>query len=661
MSMAKSRLGWVRGILVATLAGAPVGCGDRAGEADKSAPAAASAYADNKEGGTGTRAREEMVVEGALDPREKAPAATAVAAADASKDSPGDLLQKGAGGPGLGGGGYGGDRGLGVGVKAARPSIERATNESKPAAPKALPSGYAPSAPVVTAPQPKKEVLTEAPIDPNGRFATTYRPGGGHLSAFESAVAAGLIPEGEREIVSDVGARYLPKLDAPAKGALAFTADFEREKLAPTGGAVHLRFSLRSTEAEAKERPHLSVVVVMDVSGSMRGKLISSAREAATQLVEKLDAGDDFSLVTFSTDAHVLVPMTKVGPKRDAIKKTISEISEGGGTNIGEGLTLGYGELKKVAGGDGVKVAMLLSDGRANEGVTNRGALAGMALGAFQDGVQTSAFGLGTDYDGPLMSQIANDGAGGYYYLRDPAQIPASLTTELEKRLDPVATAVEVRVRLKPEVELLNVYGSRRLNNDEAARIRTIEVTQDQQSEKRDKIKANRHEDTQGGMRFFIPAFARSDAHSILLKLRLPEGVGTRDVAQIEVKYKDRLLKKNVSEELPLKLAYADSDAESAKSIDRQVLRTVQAFAAGEALMKASRLVADRNTQQAIDLLGEREGLLEHAAATLGEPLFVEDARRLARLRLLMAGKTKLSDPLVLAMVSETAGSVHLH
>ncbi len=55
----------------------------------------------------------------------------------------------------------------------------------------------------------------EAAIDPNGRFATTYRPGGGHLAAFESAVARGIVPSGERELVSDVGARYAASADAP--------------------------------------------------------------------------------------------------------------------------------------------------------------------------------------------------------------------------------------------------------------------------------------------------------------------------------------------------------------------------------------------------------------------------------------------------------------
>src|SRR4029079_9029020 len=95
---------------------------------------------------------------------------------------------------------------------------------------------------------------------------------------------------------------------------------------------------------------------------------------------------------------------------------------------------------------------------------------------ACQKGSPASAFGLGQDYDGALMSSIAEDGAGGYYYLRDAEQISTALSTEIDKRLDPVATAVEVRVRLKKGVDLLRVYGSRRLSEAEASRVRVQEV-----------------------------------------------------------------------------------------------------------------------------------------------------------------------------------------
>jgi Ca-activated chloride channel family protein len=504
--------------------------------------------------------------------------------------------------------------------------------------------------------------VAEVAIDPNGRFATTYRPGAGHLASFESAVARGVVPESEREVVADLGARYVPVIDAPKGKALTVRTDLERGKLAPSGGTVHARISLRSTDQAAASRPHLSVHLVLDVSGSMAGEPIVRAREAAAALVDKLAPGDDFSLVTFSSDAKVLVPDGPVGARREAIKKTIAGIVEGGGTNISGGLELGYQEAGKAGiPEDAVRVVLLMSDGRANAGLLSTPLISKLALDAFQKGVQTSSFGVGTDYDGELMSAIAGDGAGGYYYLRDAAQLSPALATELDKRVDPVATAVELRVRLKPGVVLKNVYGSRRLTEEEAARVRVIEVAADQQAQQKDNIKKDRQEDNKGGMRFFMPAFARGDTHSILLKVELPPGVGASALADVELKYKDRVAKKNVIEEFPVKVAYGNSDAESAQSADASVARTVQGFAAGETLMRASRHIARNERTQAVALLSEREGILRKAAETLNEPLFVKDAERLARLRSHAGATTGLGDPLLLAMLMETAGNVHLH
>jgi Ca-activated chloride channel family protein len=505
--------------------------------------------------------------------------------------------------------------------------------------------------------------LALGPIDPNGRFATTYRPGAGHLSAFESAVARGIIPVGEREVVADVGARYAPKFSAPSDRALGLRTDFERAELPPSGGMFHVRFSLQSTDAAPAERPRLAVHLVLDTSGSMRGEPIVRAREAAAAVVDKLAPTDVFSLTTFASNATVLVPQGAVGPRKPQIKQTISAIDVGGGTNIGGGLTNAYQEAQKpTVPKDVVNVVLLLSDGRANAGITDRSALSKLALDAFQEGVQTSSFGLGTDYDGELMSAIADDGAGGYYYLRDPEQITPALTTELDKRLDPVATAVELRVRLKPGVDLMKVYGSRRLSDAEASRVRAIEVAADAQAQKRDGIQADRQDDPKGGMRFFIPAFTRSDSHSVLLQLRVPAGVGDKPLAQVELKYKDRVAKKNVVDEWPVKIKFANSDAASAKSRDLSVARTVQGFAAGETLARAAVLIARQDRGQAAGLLREREGILRQAADSLEEPLFLRDADRLARLRSYAeGGMDGMGDPLVLAMMMETAARVHMH
>jgi len=501
-----------------------------------------------------------------------------------------------------------------------------------------------------------------ATIDPNGRFATTYRPGGGHLAAFESAVARGIIPTGERELVSDVGARYVTGFEIPKGKSLGIHADLERQKLPPAGSPFHLRLTLKSTPDKPAERPHLSVHLVLDVSGSMQGESIKQAREAASALVDKLAPTDDFSLVTFSSDAEVKIPDGPVGARRESIKKTIAEIHEGGGTNISRGLELGYEQAssKKIPD-DAVKVVLLLSDGRANSGLLSAGGISKLALDAFQNGVQTSTFGLGAEYDGALMSAIAEDGAGGYYYLRDAAQIAPALSTELDKRLDPAATAVEVRVRLKKGFDLLKVYGSRRLSQAESQRVRAQEVAADNQAAQRDGIKQDRKDDVEGGMRFFIPAFAAGDSHALLFQLRAQAGVGKAPLALVELKYKDRISKKNVIEEMPVEIAWADSDAASAATIDPSVARTMQGFAAGEALALAAARVAQNDRQGAITLLAERETILREAAKTLEEPLFLKDAERLARMREHAGSTTGMGDPLLFAMLLETASRTHLH
>lgn len=508
------------------------------------------------------------------------------------------------------------------------------------------------------APMPMEPLEVEAPLDPNGRYATTYRPGAGHLAAFDAAVAQGLLPIQAREVVSDLGGRFSPAL-APREGSsLGVRVDLERQKLAPGGGAVHMRLSLAGTDVAPGERPHLSVHLVLDRSGSMEGASIERARNAAVALVERLAPTDDFSLTTFSDEAELLVIDGPVGPRRGYITAAIQGIRADGGTNIGEGLRLGYRQASSQGiPEDAVRVVMLLSDGQATAGETSPAVLSRLSLDAFQEGIQTSTFGVGSSFDGPLMSAIAGDGAGGYYYLADGAQIAKAFATELDRRLDPIATAVEVRVHLEDDATLLKVYGSRRLGEQEGARVRAQEVAADVHAEQRDGIKRDRKQDRQGGMRFFFPAFARGDSHAMLLKLRLPEGVGARKLALVEVKYKDRVFGRNVVQELPIETSYADGDAESAASIDGSVARTVQAFVAGESLLTAAQRVTRGDVDGAMALLSERESLLRTAATSLGEPRLATEADRLARLR---SHLEPSGQRLALAVLLESAGRSRL-
>jgi Ca-activated chloride channel family protein len=509
----------------------------------------------------------------------------------------------------------------------------------------------------VVVPEPQAQPQAVERLDPNARYATTYRPGGAALAAFDAALSRGTLPTVYRDLVGDFGARYAPDVAAPTTGALALQVQTERSALAPAGGPLHLRVALRSSAAKLA-RAQLAVDLVIDVSGSMQGASIDNARKAAAALVERLDAKDHFSLVTFSDGARVLVPNGPIGPRRGQVLAAIARIEAEGGTNIGAGLDAGYTQARAPGlPADALRLVMLLSDGQANGGDTNPASLAARSSAAFQDGVQTSAFGVGDSFDAPLLGAIADRGAGGYYYLADPTQIAPALTRELDARLAPAALAVELRVRLRPDVVPTKVYGSRQLSRLEAAEVRGQEISADVQAERHQKIARDRQHDAEGGMRFFMPSFARDDRHAILLSLALPAGLGDRPIGSVEVRYKDRVLGRNVTTELPLRVRYARSETASAATINPSVLRTVQAFAAGDAILAAAQQVDRGDRDGAARVLAERAALLEQAAKALEEPRFREDGARLGRLASAVGG---VSDPLSLAILLRGSGAGYL-
>jgi Ca-activated chloride channel family protein len=489
-----------------------------------------------------------------------------------------------------------------------------------------------------------------ARLDPNARYATTYRPGGAALAAFDAAVSRGQIPTSYKDLVGDFGARYAPAIDAPKEGALTIAVRTARASVGPLGGPLNLLVALASSE-ETPPRAPLSVHIVLDVSGSMSGPAIEDAKRAAEAAVGKLESGDDFSMVTFSDSAQVIVPDGPIGPRRAQVLSRIHGVQAGGGTNIWAGLDLGYAEARAPGAGDeAVRLVMLLSDGHANGGDTSPEHLADRAARAFQDGIQTSAFGLGPDYDAALMSGIADRGAGGYYYVADSSQIEPALAREIDARLRPVATAVEVRVRLRPDVSATHVFGSRELTAIEASAVRTQEMAVDRH-EKEHGIASDRQVDSEGGMRFFIPAFARADRHATMITLQLPPGAGERRIASVEVRYKDRVLKKNVTQELPVNLRWAPTDADSALTADRDVERVEQAFAAGEAILQAAGRVDAGDRTGARNLLEERSAVLRIASSTLGEARLADDASRLERLADAVEGHQPMAElPLVVML-----------
>ncbi len=495
-------------------------------------------------------------------------------------------------------------------------------------------------------------------LDPEGRFATTYRPGGGSFARFAEALARGHAPPRALQLAADFGGRYGEPLAAPTETALSLRADTERAALPPAGGPVHLRLRLRGAEALPMGRPVIAATLILDVSGSMSGEPIRQAREAARQMVARLQPTDRVAIVTYETGARVVVPEGPVGARKQAILQAIDRIETAGSTNLEAGLAAGYAQARRAPDrADVVRLAVVFSDGEANVGNTDPWQLSARAARAFHDGIETTTIGIGSSYDGRQMVALSEHGGGGYYYVQDLASIAAILAQEIELRAQPVARAVELRVRVAPGVRLLQTYGSRRLGEAEAARVRGSEVAIDRRAERHDRIRADRQVDAHGGMRFFIPGFARADSHTMLLELEAPPGHGQQALATVELRYKDRVRGANHVEELVVRVDTAGSAEASAATESPSVARTVLGFRTGMTLLGAS---GSRHASWAARV-AERAQLLRAAAARWHDPTLGRDAELLEQYASVLGSGELSRDPLVLSLLLDRAAYQLLH
>jgi len=207
--------------------------------------------------------------------------------------------------------------------------------------------------------------------------------------------------------------------------------------------------------ADDAPRPQRTLEIVLDRSGSMSGGRLDGAKAAILRLIDRLDPSDNFGLVAFDHEVELVVP---AGPLTDkvAVRAAVSALYARGNTNLSAGYLRGLQEARRVAGGAGATL-LLVSDGHANDGVTDPGTLEGVAAEARGHGVITSSLGYGLGYDEKIMSALARGGAGSELFAEEPDTAAALIAGEVEGLLAQTAQAASVQIRLAPTVRQVQV------------------------------------------------------------------------------------------------------------------------------------------------------------------------------------------------------------
>ena len=211
-------------------------------------------------------------------------------------------------------------------------------------------------------------------------------------------------------------------------------------------GTATVRYLTVTITAPARERhtdrPVAHVALVLDRSGSMAGRKLHMAKKAVEHAVRLLNDRDRLALVCYDNEIDTLLAATQATAEAKTLALSRLRATDArGSTDLCGGWLKGASEIgsSEPANSAAVTRVLLLSDGLANCGEQDPDALARHAADLRARGIATSTFGLGADFDETLMSRLATEGGGHFYFIEQPAQIPDFFTSELGEALDVVA------------------------------------------------------------------------------------------------------------------------------------------------------------------------------------------------------------------------------
>ncbi len=261
-------------------------------------------------------------------------------------------------------------------------------------------------------------------------------------------------------LLAFLGADCAPA-QSPLPNDVLFDGHLNCPAVSTNGGHVYLRLCLATHHSHHRpERRPLNLCVVLDRSGSMSEESkITYAKSALLALVDQLQSDDRFSLVIYDDEVDVLRPSRCVGNDKDDIRSLINEITPRGWTNLGGGMVEGFHQVEKNLDGRFVNRVILLSDGLANQGITDPGQLERITRRHRARSISLTTIGVGLDYNENLMVGLSESGGGNYYFLESSRNLASVFRKEFDGLSEIVAQNVSIELQLGRGVQLLDVIG----------------------------------------------------------------------------------------------------------------------------------------------------------------------------------------------------------
>ncbi len=214
------------------------------------------------------------------------------------------------------------------------------------------------------------------------------------------------------------------------------------------------------------DRPPLHLVLAVDTSGSMEGNAIEYVKAGLERMIDALEPTDRVSLVTYSTTATVVLEDVAATEELQLVE-AFRAIHANGYTNLYAGMFDAFELARTYQDTSWQNRVVLLSDGVATVGIQETAKMRSLAAGYARSGIGITTIGLGDDFDIEVMRDLAEVGAGNFYFLEDAAAVQEVFTDEVKTFLWPVANDVVIDLQVGEGYRLGRVYGTHGFTGDE--------------------------------------------------------------------------------------------------------------------------------------------------------------------------------------------------
>ncbi|MGB5684680.1 MAG: VWA domain-containing protein [Candidatus Electrothrix sp.] len=262
---------------------------------------------------------------------------------------------------------------------------------------------------------------------------------------------------------------------AAQSGPLQLQATFDNDTVYTEQPGPHYLEVLVTATSETnslRKRLPLNLALVIDTSGSMRDEnKLDSVKQAALAFVNRLRPEDRLAIISYDTHAKVVLPSSPMRVGQEA-RWLIQSLRADGGTNLGAGLIEGYHQLREFAGPRTTNRVLLLSDGKANVGITSSAELSRMVLQEADAGISLSTFGVGLDFNEDLMAALSESGRGMYYFIDRPESMETILAKEFHSVERLVAADIKATITLDRGLLIEQVFANTFTVNDNTVSVR---------------------------------------------------------------------------------------------------------------------------------------------------------------------------------------------